>query len=208
MKRDLAKKKGGSKHSKRRLWIVLIALLLIFGGVAIGFFIYQAKNKLTVPPAISSLSSHVSDWIAERKTRLKDNLAKVKKITVNNKEPNQEIHFEFYTALQTMKVTVGDAANKPLANNKADNKNDNNPEVFASSSLKAVKVEEANGMHEMNITQEANEASEGKPSTSSRSPTSKKPATMKSAKSLAIFDADQLENALNEEFKPESKLRH
>ena len=64
--------------------------------------------------SINSIHTRVSDWMHERKTSLNKNIVKVKQLAVNNKTPQQEIHFEFYTVLPNMRIPVP-YAEKPVS---------------------------------------------------------------------------------------------
>lgn len=97
MKRDL-KRKSSAPHW-RILGIAVLALSLAGGA---GWVTYQHRERA------EQYMAQAKTWLAERRSHLRDNLSKVKKIAADN-NADQEVHFEFYTALPTMQVQVSAA---------------------------------------------------------------------------------------------------
>jgi len=130
MKKDNAKRKFATKQSKRAarwkwLWTILACVMAVFV-CGIGFFSYYPINtpmkSSLLSAKVSSYYAQANSWMTERKQRLHQNIEKVKQIAVNQKDANQDIHFEFYSALQNMQVNVPAAShsattNQPAANN-------------------------------------------------------------------------------------------
>jgi len=130
MKKDNAKRKFSAKQLSKNgvhakwLWTAVLCLMaaLVSG---IGFLSYypinSAMKSSLLSAKVSSYYINMNTWVAERKQRLHQNMEKVKQIAVNRKDVNPDIHFEFYTALQNMKVSVPDsnatAIQQPTANN-------------------------------------------------------------------------------------------
>ncbi len=109
MKKELATKRIAGKttaHTKRMWWWVMILAVLVLVISAGSFFVY--KKRLPVFPVVSAYVMRVKTWIAERKVRLHQGITKVKQIAVNKNEAEPAIHFEFYTALPNMQVTIPD----------------------------------------------------------------------------------------------------
>lgn len=114
MKKDNAKRKFATKQSKsatrwKWLWTVLACVMAVFI-CGIGFFSYYPINpsmkSSLLSAKVSSYYAQANSWMTERKQRLHQNIEKVKQIAVNQKDANQDIHFEFYSALQNMQVNV------------------------------------------------------------------------------------------------------
>ncbi|MBV9575046.1 MAG: SPOR domain-containing protein [Gammaproteobacteria bacterium] len=83
----------------------LLSVALIIMSISGGFFFY-----FHVPAFLAPLYAQMNDWIAKHKTHLQNGLAKkvekVKAKLANRSEGEQPIHFEFYSTLPTMQVSV------------------------------------------------------------------------------------------------------
>lgn len=132
---------------KKWLWATVFSCgaILLCG---MGSLVYQPENAkllsfLFAPRVTEKISVYcvsMNGWIAHHKAEFNKNLATVKQATIVKENAEQDIHFEFYSALQDMQVTL--------------------PEK-------------------------------------DKSPVNKRPVV---AKATGIFDADKLQNALNDEF--------
>lgn len=96
MRRDENRRKVNNQ-SKRPLRFVVGGILLLV--VTFTFFFLQHH-------AIKSPFTSIKLWFSERKNHLKTSFVKVKKIAISEKKPALPVHFEFYTALPNMQVTV------------------------------------------------------------------------------------------------------
>lgn len=83
-----------------------ISAFLILLALAAGFFIYQEKQNTLISSRFSLVYSRLNTWMNERKTRLDRNLAQAKQLAANTRNTHQEIHFEFYSALPNMRISV------------------------------------------------------------------------------------------------------
>jgi|WetSurMetagenome_2_1015567.scaffolds.fasta_scaffold250267_2 hypothetical protein len=112
MKKELAKKKSVLKHDSllRWRWALFLFLFGLFVS-GIGYSFYHYKQSSGTSPWLSSTFSHLERWIAERKQhwqqgRMRDDTSKTKRFVTNKSNAPPPIHFEFYTALPNMQVTV------------------------------------------------------------------------------------------------------
>lgn len=116
MKKDFAEKKFTNKQTSRAgvRWIFLLVIFVIlFSGV--GFFVYKHKKPSLDAPIFSAYFSRITTWIAERKNHLPTHAAnqtKSRPVSANKGDARSQIHFEFYTALPSMRVVISD----PVAN--------------------------------------------------------------------------------------------
>lgn len=121
MRKDFAKKDFTKQvtHTteKKWPWTLCIVVMVLFICLA-GFFSY---NKSPTSSLLSSYVAHVKTWIAERKARLHHEVVKAKQVVVNKNDSEPEIHFEFYTALPNMQITVSG----PFTNEKSRDSNTN-----------------------------------------------------------------------------------
>src|SRR3990167_2707059 len=90
------------KYWRWGLSIGFFAALIFFGGI----LLYRDKTNpfstLFNTPALSRLVA----WIGDHKAHVRQNVVKVKQLVTNKEETEPAIHFEFYTALPDMQVTV------------------------------------------------------------------------------------------------------
>ena len=109
MKRNATKKqvKTNDEGRIRWQWILLtgIGVVLLCG---IGFFVYQGKKQWG-PSGISDYFAQIKTWIAERKSRLHQDVTKVKQVVANKSHAEPQIHFEFYNTLPNMQVVVSES---------------------------------------------------------------------------------------------------
>lgn len=102
----------------RRRWILIACVFVILiGGIC--FSLSIAKRH---PERFAEFSQHVAkvkQWFVERKGRLQNRLDKkistIKELSAN-KDANQDVHFEFYTALPAMQISVSHADEKIQTN--------------------------------------------------------------------------------------------
>jgi cell division protein FtsN len=85
-------------------WIVLVALIALLGA-GLSVAVYQYKNHTLTTSVITTYANRFKTWIAEHRHHLQQGLVKVKQLATTKPE-DQPIHFEFYTALPKMQVTV------------------------------------------------------------------------------------------------------
>ncbi len=105
MKKDFAGKRFTVKQTTRTRdrkwrWVVWTAISVLFVCL-VGFFPYKKTF-----PLVSSYFVRLKIGIAERKAHLHQETLKAKQIAVKKNEADPEIHFEFYTVLPNMQVTV------------------------------------------------------------------------------------------------------
>lgn len=103
--KSVSKLSGRSSHSK---WMAVCVFVAIFVFLCLGLFVYQPKKVVLASSGISDIYVRFNNWMHERNHKLQQKIVKVKQLAVNNKTPQQEIHFEFYTALPGMKVPIPD----------------------------------------------------------------------------------------------------
>lgn len=102
-----ALKKSERASRTRWLYMIVFSFVAVFT-LGVVYFVYQPKQAAIASSGISSAYATVNNWMHERNHQIHQNIVKVKQLAVNNKAPHQEIHFEFYTALPNMRVTVPD----------------------------------------------------------------------------------------------------
>src|SRR5580704_6972844 len=117
MQKDFTKKKSTIKQSSPRLWARVLSMMLIsMTIIGAGFFVYKHKKTTLESPAMLSYLSRISDWVnAHRHARSVSrgqDLAKAKTMPANQDESATPIHFEFYTALPSMRVDLPEAVQK------------------------------------------------------------------------------------------------
>ena len=122
MRKDSARKNVVDEQTSVLQWILFAVIALVFAGLV--YLEYHYKVTSTRFPAVKAYVSRVTSWIAERKSHLHNELSKVKQLAATQNNASQEVHFEFYTALPKMQVTVPEitrqVAPKPaIAANKA-----------------------------------------------------------------------------------------
>lgn len=103
-----AKRNTGRPH---RRWLILGAVLILMVGGSLQY-IYVAKHH---PERLAQFSEQVSGfrhWFVDRKARLQTGLDKkltdIKTLSAKKTE-DEEVHFEFYTALPAMQMSVAEA---------------------------------------------------------------------------------------------------
>jgi cell division protein FtsN len=116
-----AKQLGGT--SRWRFLALASAAMAIFLAISVVYYHYHTHPEKY--PLVAHLKSKVSDWLAERKqhiqVKLDKNLAKAKQIA-KRVDPEQPVHFEFYSVLPSMQITASQPvatqeAKKPAAKN-------------------------------------------------------------------------------------------
>jgi hypothetical protein len=117
MTKELIKKRYAAEQvvervSKRRVPLMIFFAVLLSGALLL---IFEYKRVLSICSAVSGYSSRVMIWMAERKTHLHHGLKEVKQINETD-STEQPVHFEFYTALPTMQVSVPEAAIQQVEN--------------------------------------------------------------------------------------------
>lgn len=112
MRKDFAKRKLSAKQASVRRWgWIFFAFAAAIFFLAAGCLIFQYKEKMFNTPFISSFFSRAQIWIAARKNHLqkgvvRDTAAKTQSFAVSKHQAPAPIHFEFYTALPNMQVTL------------------------------------------------------------------------------------------------------
>jgi len=87
---------------------VLLSVVLVSLMSGLGFFVYQVRRQPDQFPLIASGVQRVADWVAARKTHMSEKLEKVGRMAANKEANNaeQQVHFEFYTALPNMQIVA------------------------------------------------------------------------------------------------------
>ena len=122
MRKDFIKKQYAIKRSWRDR-LDLLSWLGIFTIVLIAAFVLVKINKPHMRnfSAFSSSLTRFTTWIAERKNHLHQGIAKVKQLAENKTDTSEPVHFEFYTTLPNMQVTMSNPVasndNQAVANN-------------------------------------------------------------------------------------------
>lgn len=110
MRRNLAKRGyAGRRRSHGRRWQTL-GLLAVFAAIfaGIGYMGYQVKRATPFGVAVTTHLTDVKTWFANRKNKLHNDIEKVKRIAAKKDPSEQQIHFEFYTALPNMGMRAAD----------------------------------------------------------------------------------------------------
>jgi hypothetical protein len=95
-------------------WIVYFS---VFGLCGYGlFFAYQHKEQSRYYPMLTAYVAQFSSWTKERKQHLQASLVKVKDMALIKKNAEQDIHFEFYTTLPNMQMSVADVVSSDSSN--------------------------------------------------------------------------------------------
>ena len=120
MRRDFTKKNFAVKRNAglgrwRGILLISVVVLLLMGA---GFFAYQYKKTGTGPSVLTAYSARIVDWMATHKSRMRQNLVKVKQLASNKNELEPPVHFEFYTALPNMHISANDEPVVNVASNK------------------------------------------------------------------------------------------
>ena len=88
-------------------WRVLAGVFIVF--LCSMVFIIQ-HHKKSLPGSVWAVYvSKITTFIAERKNHLRQNLVKTKQLLTNKDNDEPPIHFEFYTALPSMRVNVAES---------------------------------------------------------------------------------------------------
>ncbi|RDI41679.1 SPOR domain-containing protein [Aquicella lusitana] len=111
MRRDAAKKNPRKEPPLKR-WAVFASVFAILG-CCVAYFAYQHIRANAGFSEGAVYFSQIKNWFGERKSRLRQDIAKAKQLVKNREKPAEPtIHFEFYTALPNMQVTVSEPADK------------------------------------------------------------------------------------------------
>jgi cell division protein FtsN len=111
MKKDVERKSyaikqtASAKSTKRRWMLSSLVIITLCAAIIITS---QYKKPSIVSAKLASYSMRIQNWIAERKNHLHQDIIKVQQIAANKNDNDQQIHFEFYTALPNMQVSVAD----------------------------------------------------------------------------------------------------
>ncbi len=100
-------------------WVISIVMIVLVTAAAC-FFTYKKPSPIV--PFVSSYVTRLKIWITERKAHLHQSIVQAKRLDVNKNEVEHDIHFEFYTALPSMQVTIPDRNaqdNRQLSSNTA-----------------------------------------------------------------------------------------
>lgn len=107
-KKNAAARSRNSSADKRPLFVAIGALTLVVGFIGFGFYQYKHQPQRFV--ALTDCYQKLSSWMAERKQHLNQSIKVVKQIAVKE-TADQPVHFEFYTALPSMKMEVATSEN-------------------------------------------------------------------------------------------------
>src|SRR3990167_9175223 len=115
MKRDFMKSNYAAKRAAgraRRRWVMLAVMFVLVIGGCSALFVYIANHQQERFSQFSRKVMGLSHWFADRKTRLQTGLDKkladIKQVSVKADE-DKDLHFEFYTALPAMQISVSRA---------------------------------------------------------------------------------------------------
>lgn len=107
---DFAKKTSRIKRTRKLkfnfVWVFIVVGMIATGGA--GFFIY--KSFTDANGYLARNINAAKSWLTERSTSLQKGVVKVKHLAVT-KEEEQQIHFEFYTALPNAKLATAEVDN-------------------------------------------------------------------------------------------------
>lgn len=125
MDKDFSRKKLSVSRTAKSRWRLLVLILILVGGVGIFFL----SSILHGPAFLASFYSQARVWLVERKANLQHGLAKKiekpKTPLVSKHDAEPPIHFEFYSALPNMQVSVpsmaveNDSPSQPVINKTA-----------------------------------------------------------------------------------------
>lgn len=110
MKKDFARKRVAANQaiqSSQRLvmaGIITVSVAAVVGGA--GWFTYRYLQTPEAFPRVASYVERSQEWLQRNRSRLHQDIEKVKKIAANKPEAAPPIHFEFYTALPHMQVKL------------------------------------------------------------------------------------------------------
>lgn len=110
---DFAKKNSSSKKTRKYklsvTWVFIALSILTMCGF--GFLIY--KNLTVENGFLAKNINFATSWLTERSTNLQKKVAKAKPLTSVTKEEEQQIHFEFYSALPNEKLAAAQIDTAP-----------------------------------------------------------------------------------------------
>lgn len=110
----------GRRKGGRARYVWILVALMIAGLIASGF----ALNKVSKHPEwtrpVAEYYGQAASWVAERKQRLKQTAAAVKKNVEVSNDPDRVVNFEFYNTLEDMQsmqsaVNIEETQSKNLA---------------------------------------------------------------------------------------------
>lgn len=110
MKKDFARKRVAANQaiqSSQRLVIagvITVSVAAMIGSA--GWFTYRYLQTPEAFPRVAAYVERSQVWLQRNRTRLHQDIEKVKKIAANKPEAAPPIHFEFYTALPHMQVKL------------------------------------------------------------------------------------------------------
>lgn len=84
-------------------WVLSALAVIVLGA---GLFIYQQRQTEGRWPAFTATLGEMKAWVAERKSRLKSEVAAAKTLAAAPDEAASQVHFEFYTSLPNMQVSA------------------------------------------------------------------------------------------------------
>lgn len=110
MKKDFSKQytrraaRATNKGQTLWRWVVMMAMVaVLFCGAFIG---YQYKKDPQKYPYLDTYVQQTTNWIAAHRSHLRQDIVKVKRLAANKNTEQEEIHFEFYTALPNMQMNA------------------------------------------------------------------------------------------------------
>lgn len=111
---------GKRKSSRSRYAWLAIILMLVMVSIAAVFSFKQVRHHPEWSRPVAEYYGRAATWVAERKQRLRQTAAAVKKNVEVSNDPERVVNFEFYNTLedmQSMQVSVDAeaAATKNLA---------------------------------------------------------------------------------------------
>lgn len=110
MKKDFSKKhhryaaRANNAGQTPWRWIISMAFIaMLFCG---GFMAFQYKKNPQAYPFLQAYVSKVTLWVESHRKHLRQDMVKVKRLATNKNSEQEEIHFEFYTALPNMQMNL------------------------------------------------------------------------------------------------------
>lgn len=95
-----------AQQKSRLRWVLLLSVLAILV-VGVGFL----KSKTLLP-----YYAKITHWASEKRTQLSKSVTKTKQAVTAQNSVQPEVHFEFYTALPNMQVSLPKSATVEIAN--------------------------------------------------------------------------------------------